>query len=683
MGLGQLLGPVLNRNLVYDVTNTQSGAHDTYTIVTDGGPGMYPDWSAGAYRGLLGIPAADQAMMLIAGLIGRVPWCGYRKVAGRRPVKLDPEPTILDYPAGSFEIPLRTWHGWAMDRMAHGNGVGLVAARTPDGWPSAYTPVSAEMVSVARAGQGWMPAGFAEGEIVWYIGGRYYHQYEVIHFKGPAKPGDLRGMGVLENHFATLDRSRKLDRQASDVDANAVPTGLLKSLNPDLTQAEATALKDAWRTAQATRTVAVLNPSTEFEPISWSPTDAQLLEARQYTLTEWANIFGIDSSFLGGDSPKGTYANLEEKGLDLLRYGRPGEMVVEFEQTLTMQLPRGQYVKANMDFTLRPSTQTRYETHAIGIAGGFLTPDEARELEDRDPLTEQQRAQIQAANAKAPAGPAGQQSSAPVMPQSPGEVAGRGRLRAQLEVLDILRGRHSAPEPGGAGGDQPRWPEGSPLGGQWIGTSSSASRGEGAPASGVVLFDPNDSGELEETRPAGAKRRSGQGGGGDTGLKPYRLNDEKYCPTCGGKAQDPQMSDPESSAGFAGWKPDGTEVWYSAPESCDEPYHDKSDPDYQNDRAQDARVSRDPAITWFDEADVLDDDEIVPGADDAELRAADLSGGRLKAYWTTGPGLAKWRGSPTPWRALRRHLSKYLSGRKLDATTSAWYRIVFGRLPNG
>jgi hypothetical protein len=226
------LGALLTRNLVYDVTNTQSGATDTYTIVTDGGPGMYPDWSAGAYRGLLGIPAADQAMMLIAGLLGRVPWCGYRKVAGKRPVKLDPEPTILDYPAGSFEIPLRTWHGWAMDRMAHGNGIGLVAARTPDGWPSAYTPVSAEMVSVARAGQGWMPAGFAEGEIVWYIGGRYYHQYEVIHFKGPCKPGDLRGMGVLENHFATLDRSRKLDRQASDVDANAVPTGLLKSLKP-------------------------------------------------------------------------------------------------------------------------------------------------------------------------------------------------------------------------------------------------------------------------------------------------------------------------------------------------------------------------------------------------------------------------------------------------------------------
>jgi hypothetical protein len=97
----------------------------------------------------------------------------------------------------------------------------------------------------------------------------------------------------------------------------------------------------------------------------------------------------------------------------------------------------------------------------------------------------------------------------------------------------------------------------------------------------------------------------------------------------------------------------------------------------------------DPVIVWFDEADALDDDEPVaveadftPAGPD-QARAADLSGGRLKAYWTTGPGLAKWRTSPTPWRTLRRHLSKYLSGRKLDATTSAWYRIVFGRLPNG
>lgn len=95
----------------------------------------------------------------------------------------------------------------------------------------------------------------------------------------------------------------------------------------------------------------------------------------------------------------------------------------------------------------------------------------------------------------------------------------------------------------------------------------------------------------------------------------------------------------------------------------------------------------DPVIVWFDESHVLGDDEPVAVDNDwtmagpEQARAADVSGSNLKQYWTVGAGLAKWRASPTPWRTLRRFLSKYLSGHKLDATTSSWYRIVFGKLP--
>jgi hypothetical protein len=52
---------------------------------------------------------------------------------------------------------------------------------------------------------------------------------------------------------------------------------------------------------------------------------------------------------------------------------------------------------------------------------------------------------------------------------------------------------------------------------------------------------------------------------------------------------------------------------------------------------------------------------------------------RLHAYWVAGPGLAKWRGSATPWRTLRRHLAEYIQNPKeLDATTSKWFTEVFG-----
>lgn len=43
----------------------------------------------------------------------------------------------------------------------------------------------------------------------------------------------------------------------------------------------------------------------------------------------------------------------------------------------------------NVDALLRPDTKTRYEAHKIALDAGFLTVDEVRELENREPLAEE------------------------------------------------------------------------------------------------------------------------------------------------------------------------------------------------------------------------------------------------------------------------------------------------------
>lgn len=98
----------------------------------------------------------------------------------------------------------------------------------------------------------------------------------------------------------------------------------------------------------------------------------------------------------------------------------------------------------------------------------------------------------------------------------------------------------------------------------------------------------------------------------------------------------------------------------------------------------------DPVVDALDPAEVATDEDVTDWPDAGVLRSAAEylravgSARNLHEYWTRGPGLAKWASSRTPWRALRRHLAKYIKDkRKLDATTSAWYRDVFGRLPNG
>lgn len=442
------LGKMFTRNIQYDVSNSQTGEKASYTIITDGGPGMYPGWGYGDYRGGMSIPVAWRLSLLIANQLGRIPWHSYREVAGRPPVKIVPTPAFLAAPVGAMDTRLGAFRSWTLDRLWHGNGIGIVAARSPLGWPTAATPVSAEFVQNKLVTSQDSQPGFAVGEIAYLINGRWYHQRDVIHFKGPCKPGDLRGMGILEEHFDAMDRSRKLDASAGAVDSSAVPTGVLKSLNPDLSKTEAQELKDGWRESQRTRTVAVLNPLTEFTPIAWNPEESQLLEARKYTLVEWANIFGVDPSWAGGESASGDYANIETKGFNLLKFDSVGDIIAEFEETLTALQPRGTYVKANVDHLLRADTKTRYEAHAIAISSGFRTRDEVRELEELPPLTPEQKAEIAAMDAPAP-------------PANNTQGAGAARPRPSTSGLE--RGRHSFNP------NQPRDPDG-----QWSDGGSSA-----------------------------------------------------------------------------------------------------------------------------------------------------------------------------------------------------------------
>lgn len=50
----------------------------------------------------------------------------------------------------------------------------------------------------------------------------------------------------------------------------------------------------------------------------------------------------------------------------------------------------------------------------------------------------------------------------------------------------------------------------------------------------------------------------------------------------------------------------------------------------------------------------------------------------LNAYWTSGPGLAKWRDSPKPWTTLRALLMQYMSEAKATGLATEYFVKVFG-----
>lgn len=344
------------------------------------------------YRGAMSIPGAWRAALLISNLLGRMPWDAYRQ-RGDAPVELlDPRPPLLEQPCGQ-ETRMATFSSWALDLLWHGNSVAVVAERNSEGYPTAVYPVPADSVGVRRLnGSDYSP--LPTGELEYSIGGRVFTAYEVIHIKGPCQPGAVRGFGVLEAHLAgALNLARDLQDQAETISRHGVPTGALKSQDPDLNQEQADELKAKWLAAQQKRSIAVLNATTEFQPIAWNPEELQLVEARKFSLHEIALIFGLPLYFLGADQASRTYSNVESESLNLLKYTLGGHLA-RFEQTLSAHFPRGTTVKANLDSILRADTLNRYQAHQIGIQAGFLTRDEARHLEDRPPLTPAQRDEL-------------------------------------------------------------------------------------------------------------------------------------------------------------------------------------------------------------------------------------------------------------------------------------------------
>lgn len=385
MGLGRLLTRTEHelRSTQITVSDTVTNATATYFIQDN----ISPNWAGtnSTYRGGMTIPAAWRAALLRSGLLAQVPWDAYRKIAGRPEEVIYPRPPLLEQP-NPPNTRLTTFMATALDYLWHGNAIWVIAARSPLGWPTAVVPVSAVSVGVRRITP-YIDSPLPVGSLEYAIGRMRLGSQDVIHFMGPSEPGAVRGMGVVENHFNTIDLSQEQAKQARSISQHGVPTGVLTTTNPDATQEDMKASKAAWLESQATRTIAALGPTVQFTPLSWNPEELQMVEARKFTYSEWEHIFQLPVGWLGGAQSSKTYSNLEADAINLLKFGLNVD-VVQFEQTLTLAQPRGTCTRAHLDALLRPDTMTRYQAHAIALANQFKTINEVRDDEHLPPLAD-------------------------------------------------------------------------------------------------------------------------------------------------------------------------------------------------------------------------------------------------------------------------------------------------------
>jgi HK97 family phage portal protein len=366
-----MLGRLLKRQIQPSVVYTSSGYVDSLGRV---GRAFQANWS-GTYvdtNTALGVPAIYRGVTLIADAIGALGLHSYRNA---RIVK--PTPQILIKP-NPQETRIETISAMAASLILDGNYIAVLGERGANGLPDFFYPVAIDRVNLTRV----------DGRIVYRIDEQVYEADDILHIKNFTLPGEFFGRGIVETQKQAIGKEIAINEYASRYfDGGVNPTAVIKSGNPDLTQEEADALKTAWLSMYSgrNRQPAVLNSTTDFEILSSNAQESQLIEAQIQGLTEAANILGLPAYYLGAPNSSRTYANVEQENLQLVRWSiQP--IAERIEQALSELLVRGQTAKFNYDTLLRTDTLSRYQAHAVGLTNGFLTVDEVRDMENRDPI---------------------------------------------------------------------------------------------------------------------------------------------------------------------------------------------------------------------------------------------------------------------------------------------------------
>ncbi len=213
----------------------------------------------------------------------------------------------------------------------------------------------------------------------------------ILHFKGITFDGII---GLSPIHY--LKNLVETAGQSTEYLNNTLKSGLqakglihyVGDLNPKAQEtfrlqfeSMASGLKNANR-------VALLPLGYQYTAIASSMADAQFMQNKQLTIRQIAAAFGIKMHQLN-DLERSTYSNITEQERDfyistLLPVLTMYEQELTYKLFLNSEIDQGFFVKFNVDAVLRADIKTRYEAYRTGIQAGFITPNEAREMEERE-----------------------------------------------------------------------------------------------------------------------------------------------------------------------------------------------------------------------------------------------------------------------------------------------------------
>ena len=323
-------------------------------------------------------------LRLRADLISTMPVDAFRRVDG---VQVEvTKPPLLVTPDGASDVT--EWlYSSQVDLDRYGNAYGVITAKDAAGKPMKVELVSAGEVSVRAKGS----------TITKYRIGRTEYDPDMVWHERQFTVAGLP-VGLSPISYAAYSIGGYLSAQQFALDwftNGAGPSGHLKNNQKTVEATEAATIKERFKAAILGRDVFVSGSDWDYTPSSAAANDAAFLEEMKFGISDVCRFFGVPGDMIDAESSSGsiTYANVTQRNLQLLILNL-GPAITRREKALSAALPAPRFVKFNTDALLRMDPSGRATVIKQAIDGRWLTPDEARELEDRQPLTPAQEAQF-------------------------------------------------------------------------------------------------------------------------------------------------------------------------------------------------------------------------------------------------------------------------------------------------
>jgi HK97 family phage portal protein len=223
-----------------------------------------------------------------------------------------------------------------------------------------------------------------------HIGQRIFLSDDLWTVRMLAPGGTINGQSLILLAREAIGLALAAEEQGARLFSQGIQSDLTISTDETLDEDAKKQLREALMARHAGAHNAwmplLLEGGMKVAKIGLTAQESQYIEARAFQLQDIARIFRIPDVLLGISQGKtATFASAEQFFLSYVKYTL-GPWCQRIEQSITRDLLATSetelFAKHDLDSLTRADLQTRYAAHAAGITAGFLTRNEARQMEN-------------------------------------------------------------------------------------------------------------------------------------------------------------------------------------------------------------------------------------------------------------------------------------------------------------